>query len=143
MQNEVGTMFFRHELLTKNALKISPKVLSLYFVCPRKSCKIAAKSPAKCPAPKSNKKSPTIFCRSARRTIGLLGALVRKCEQSPSHRCKPYFAPVQAREAFCTSAPEPQTTFDSLPQLDIRIRCDTPSLADSLRCDSSGGPEAA
>ena len=39
----------------KNAPKFSPKFLSLYFVGPKKSCKIPAKFPAKFPYEKSRK----------------------------------------------------------------------------------------
>ena len=51
LQSEVGPkVFFRGtNLLTKNAPKLSPKMLSLCFVGPKKSHKI----PAKFPSPKS------------------------------------------------------------------------------------------
>ena len=69
LQNEVGTKdFFRGtKFLTKNAPKLSPKLLSLYFVGQTKSRKIPAKLPAKFPSQKSKENSPTSLCRSAGR----------------------------------------------------------------------------
>ena len=61
-------IFLRHEFLTKNAPKISPKILSLYFVGPKKSHKIPAKVPQNVLV-KMQKNSPTSFCRRAGRTM--------------------------------------------------------------------------
>ena len=80
LQTEIGTKdFFRGaNFLTKNALKIFPKLLSLSLlwvrICP---AKFPPNFPQNVPPQNQKKKSPTSFCRSAGR---------RSFQKSPSSR---------------------------------------------------------
>ena len=122
LQNEVGTKdFFRAtNFLTKNAPKFSPKFLSLYLWV-RKNPQNPRQNFRQISLPKIKKKSPTSFCRIARRMFffskrlrkrrtGIAGDFLSEVLQrilsanfSPwfLQGCRPPMAPIGA--FFCTS----------------------------------------